>query len=92
MIITSSYGIFSIVNSIKDQDQLLVRSESKEELVRIFDEKRVLQSENQKFGFYVPMCKQEFANTLIMLVKEINYGDFEKYTSDMNITSERIWA
>jgi hypothetical protein len=60
--------------------------------MRIFDEKRILQSENQKFGFYLVMCKQEFANTLIMLVKEINYGDFEKDTSDMNGSSERIWV
>ncbi len=92
MIVTSLYGTYSIVNCGKDQDQLLVRAKSKEELTRIFDGKRVLKSEGSEYEFYLSMCKQEFANALIMMVKDIDYGDFEQITSNSNISPNNVMA
>ena len=92
MVIASLHGIFSIVINEKDQDQLLVRAKKKEELMRIFDEKRILKSSADGFEYHVKMCKQEFAHTMIMLIKEINYADFDKYLSEIDLSSDRIFA
>ncbi|MCH7408441.1 hypothetical protein MM239_03470 [Belliella sp. DSM 111904] len=92
MVINSLHGTFSIVINENAQDQLLVKSKSKVELTRIFDEKRIVKSKDDDFGFFVSLCKQEFAHTLIMMIKEIDYMDFEKYLSELDLSSDRIFA
>ncbi|MDO9552800.1 hypothetical protein [Rhodonellum sp.] len=92
MVITSLHGTFSIIASEKDQDQLFVRSNEKKELSNVFGEKRVLDYEGESFDFFVPICKQEFANTLIMMVKEVNYSDLAKELQEIKSSSENIYA
>ncbi|MCH7400511.1 hypothetical protein ACFOUP_10450 [Belliella kenyensis] len=92
MVINSLHGTFSIVINEKDQDKLLVKAKSKAELTRIFDENRVRKCQEENFSFFVSMCKQEFAHTLIMMIKEINYLNFEKYLSELDLSSDRIFA
>lgn len=92
MVITSLHGIFSIVLNEKNQDQLLVRAKKKDELMRIFDEKRICKSSVDGFEYCVQMCKQEFAHTLIMMIKEIDYADFDKILAEINISTDRAFA
>ena len=92
MVITSLHGIFSIVINEKNQDELLVRAKKKDELMRIFDEKRINKSSYDGFEYFVKMCKQEFAHTLIMMIKEIDYSDFDKLLSEINISTDRAFA
>ena len=92
MVITSLHGNFSIIASEKDQNQLFVRSHEKRELSSVFGEKRILMYEGEGFNFYVSICKQEFANTLIMMVKEVNYSDLEKELQEIRSASENIYV
>ncbi|GAB2633899.1 hypothetical protein [Belliella aquatica] len=92
MVITSLHGIFSIVINEKNQDQLLVRAKKKGELMRIFDEKRISECRVDGFDYCVKMCKQEFAHTIIMMIKEIDYADFDKLLAEVNIASDRAFA
>jgi hypothetical protein len=85
MIITSLLGTFSINSSEKDHDKLIVRSKEKESLMRIFDSKRIIQCELDCSSYFVTLCKQEFAHSLIMMVKEVNYSDFKELQSEINL-------
>lgn len=90
MVIRSLHGIFTIVTSEINQDQLLVKARNKQELMRIFDEKRIAECINDQKEFSVQMCKQEFAHTLIMMIKEINYSDFEKTLLEIEGFSKEV--
>lgn len=92
MVITSLHGTFSIIASEKDQDQLFVRSNVKRELSSVFGEKRVSNYAGEGFEFCVSICKQEFANTLIMMVKEVNYSDLDKELKDINSSAINLYA
>lgn len=92
MVIESLHGIFTIVTNEINHDQLLVRAKNKEELMRIFDEKRICRCTEEQNDYCVQMCKQEFANTLIMMIKEINYSDFNKVLFEINNVSSKVLA
>jgi len=92
MIIKSIHGTFSIHSSGKDQDRLLVKSDDKKSLMRIFDEKRVVQNQSENNMYFVSLCKQEFAHTLILMVKEVNYSDFEKMMQEATKDSDEVFA
>ncbi|MFD2200705.1 hypothetical protein [Shivajiella indica] len=88
MIITSLHGTFSINSCEKDQDKLIVRSKEKDSLMRIFDSKRIIQCEIDGSSYFVTLCKQEFAHSLIMLVKEVNYSDFNQLQSEIKLAMQ----
>lgn len=92
MIINSLYGTISVVSGGVDQDKLRINSSKKETLMRMFDEKRIGHYESVEFPYYVEMCKQEFAHTLIVLVKDINYPDFQVELSEKEIQKNKIFA
>ena len=92
MLINSLQGIFSIVISETNPDKLEVRSNDKASLSRVFDNKRILERANVDFKFYVSISKQEFANTLIMMIKEIDYPDFDKLLSEIDSSRGRFLA
>lgn len=85
MIINSLYGTFAINSSEKDQDKLIVKSEMKESLMRIFDSKRIIQCEIDGSYYFVTLCKQEFAHSVIMMIKEVNYSDFNQLKSEIDL-------
>lgn len=85
MIINSLYGTFSINSSEKDQDKLIVKSDMKESLMRIFDSKRIFHSEIDGSSYFVTLCKQEFADSVIMMIKEVNYSDFNQSKAEIDL-------
>lgn len=92
MIINSLYGTISVVSGGLDQDKLRIKSSKKETLMRMFDEKRIGHYESVEYPYYVEMCKQEFAHTLIVLVKDINYPDFHAELGEMEIFKNKVFA
>ncbi|MBD8490830.1 hypothetical protein IFO69_18910 [Echinicola sp. CAU 1574] len=77
MLITSTNGFISVVNSNSDIDHLVVRAKHKGDLSRLFDERRIQPIEHEVFRFGISLCKQEFADTLIKMIKCIDYTNFE---------------
>jgi hypothetical protein len=92
MIINSLLGTFSVVSSIQNHDKLCIKSKNKEVLMRMFDEKRINSYESGEYNYSIEICKQEFAHTMIILIKEVNYPDFVKEMSDLEITRNQVMA
>jgi hypothetical protein len=92
MIINSLLGTFSVVSSIQHHDKLCIKSKSKEVLMRMFDEKRINSYQSGDYNYFIEICKQEFAHTMIILIKEVNYPDFVQEMSDLEITRNRVMA
>lgn len=84
MLISSLHGVFSINMHDIDAEKLIIKSKNKEALQRIFDEKRIFTNNKDNYKFCVSLCKQELAHILIMMIKEIDYADFEKFISEIN--------
>ncbi|MFT4856953.1 MAG: hypothetical protein ACI9UV_001285 [Algoriphagus sp.] len=76
MIIQTSSAKFLIEPCENRKDCVLVNSNSKDELDRLFGSMDVLKTNFQEYPFQVKSCKQEFANALIIMVKEIDYSHF----------------
>lgn len=92
MIIKSIHGTFSIQVSENDHDKLIVKSNDKGSLTRIFDGKRINHCSSEDNTFYVSLCKQEFAHALILMVKEVDYVNFDQTLRDITSDSDRIFA
>jgi hypothetical protein len=71
MIIQTPSAKFLIEPCENRKDYVLVNSNSKEELDRLFGSFDVSENNSQEYPFQVKSCKQEFANALITMVKEI---------------------
>ncbi|PRY90680.1 hypothetical protein [Mongoliibacter ruber] len=89
MLVSSIYGVFSIGIQEEDPDKLVIKARKKEALQRIFDEKRISLLSYDKFNFSVNLCKQELAHILIMMIKEIDYTDFEKVFDESSFNSDQ---
>jgi predicted sulfurtransferase len=76
MIIQTSNAKFLIESCGNRKDCVFINSNSKEELGRFFGSLDVLETNFQEYPFQVKSCKQEFANALIIMVKEIDYSHF----------------
>lgn len=68
-----------LIESRSKQGCLEVQCTSEIELNRFFGSLSIFQSENPTFPFAVKSCKQEFANALILMVKEIDYSEFASF-------------
>ncbi len=91
MWITSLNGSISVVQSKQDVDQLLIKARHKNDLSRLFDEKRINQMEGEEaFQYYALVCKQEFADTMIKMIKEIDYSNFEMELLHLNSELARV--
>lgn len=67
-----------------DQDKkgcLFIKSESSDELHRFFGSLEIEPSGSPEYPYQVKACKQEFANALILMVKEIDYSVFSQFES-----------
>ena len=80
MLIQTSKANFLIEKNLGKSDCVKIKADSKEELQRYFGSSNVQFSIEQQFPFQVLACKQEFANALILMVKEIEYSDFGQET------------
>lgn len=76
MIIQTSICDFLIEESGKADGCVFVYSDSLEEIQRLFGSSEVEYSSRNDWKYCVCTCKQDLANTLILLVKEISYRDF----------------
>ena len=91
MKISSLNGSFKIIQTVKNQDELLVLG-TWADLVKIFDSKRTFCVDKKEglFGIYV--CKQECAELMAYLVQNIDYHEWEDFTIDKVSTSSRFLA
>lgn len=92
MIINSLLGTFSVVSSLHNHDKLCIKSKNKEVLMRMFDEKRINNYDSADYNYSIEVCKQEFAHTMIILIKEVNYPDFIQEMSEMEISRNQVMA
>lgn len=76
MIIQTSTSDFLIEECGKTDGCVFVYSDSLEEIQRLFGSSEVEYSMREDWKFRVCTCKQDLANALILMVKEINYRDF----------------
>lgn len=66
-----------------DKGCVFIKSDLKDELHRLFGSLAIESSGNSEFPYQVKACKQEFANALILMVKEVDYSSFSQVESDL---------
>ncbi len=76
MKIQSNSANFLIEKLNSSSDCVSIKSDSMLELSRLFGSLEIKDSENSDLPFEVHACKQEYADAMILLVKEIDYMDF----------------
>ncbi|MCH7405373.1 hypothetical protein [Belliella aquatica] len=91
MEITCTFGSFKIMQTMENKDELLIISKWKS-LSKVFGSSRIfmINKEDSIFGVYV--CKQECAETLIELIKSIDYRDWDHFKISNEIFSTRLLA
>lgn len=80
MIIRTSTASFMIEGSGSTDGCIFIRCTSQVELYRFFGSIEIKESGNSDFPYVVKSCKQEFANALILMVKEIDYSEFSGFS------------
>ena len=76
MIIQTTHSEFLIVGNERPDGCVHIFCDSLEELQRFFGSSEVEYASKPGWKYKVNSCKQEFANALILMVKEISYTDF----------------
>jgi len=76
MLIQTSNGNFLIERNSLKTDSVKIKTNSKEELQRFFGSNQIIFTSNPDYPYHIFACKQEFANALILMVKEIEYSEF----------------
>ncbi|MHA7129321.1 hypothetical protein [Algoriphagus namhaensis] len=76
MLIQSLSASFSIQKAPDSKGCLEVRCDNQIELSRLFGSLRVEASGDFEFPYQVIACKQEYADAMILLIKEIDYFNF----------------
>jgi hypothetical protein len=81
MKITSSKGNFKIIQTKKNQDELLILG-TWMDIVRHFGSTRafLINREESSFGIYV--CKQECAEFMSKLIQDLDSNDWEDFSMD----------
>jgi hypothetical protein len=69
-----------IEKSEKKDGCVSIRSNSQDELNRFFGSLEIIVSEDLYYAYEVLSCKQEFANAMILMVKEIDYSEFAEFS------------
>lgn len=76
MIIQTSNANFLIEKSESNNGCVSISSNSQEELYRFFGSLEITYTNDPIYSYTVCACKQEFANAMIVMVKEIDYSEF----------------
>lgn len=76
MLIYTTKSSFLIEGDRETKGCVIIQSDSNLELQRFFGSLKIESIENTDFSYQVKACKQEFANALILMVKEIDYNTF----------------
>lgn len=80
MIIHTTTASFLVEKCDSRNGRVLVRSNCQENLYRFFGSLEINMSSDPYYPYEVYACKQEFANAMIIMVKEIDYSDFSECT------------
>jgi len=80
MIIQTATANFMIERCESKNGCITIRSNSQEELHRFFGSLEISESNDPFYPFAVLACKQEFANAMIIMVKEIDYSEFSEFS------------
>ncbi|MFC5624771.1 hypothetical protein [Algoriphagus winogradskyi] len=80
MIIQTTSANFMIEKSEKKDGCVSIRSNSQDELNRFFGSLEIIVTEDLYYAYEVLSCKQEFANAMILMVKEIDYSEFAEFS------------
>lgn len=75
MVIETTNAKFLIESDQSNDEFVLIYSNSSDELQRFFGSLNIHSDSNEDFPFKVFASKNEFANALIIMVKEIDYSD-----------------
>ncbi|WP_026950303.1 hypothetical protein [Algoriphagus mannitolivorans] len=84
MIIQTLHSEFLIESCSTKDGCLYIYSNNAEELQRFFGSAKTEISEVGKWKYRTRTCKQDLANALIHLVKEIDYSQFSRISSVLN--------
>jgi hypothetical protein len=76
MEINTQGASFLIEGTANNDGCVIIKSTSEIELHRFFGSLSIGHSSNSTHPYFVKSCKQEFANALIIMVKEIDYSQF----------------
>lgn len=80
MVIHTSTASFLIESSLSNLGCVSIQCTSELELYRLFGSETIQESKNPAFPFALNTCKQKFSNALILMVKEIDYTDYDAMT------------
>lgn len=80
MIIQTSAANFLIEKCESKNGCVSVRSNSQEELYRFFGSLQISETRDSYYAYEVRACKQEFANAIILMVKEIDYSESSEFS------------
>lgn len=80
MIIQTTSANFMIEKSETKNGCISIRSNSQDELNRFFGSLEIRVTDDLYYVYEVLSCKQEFANAMILMVKEIDYSEFSEFS------------
>jgi len=80
MIIQTSTAKFLIEKNNSKNGCISIHCNSLEELYRFFGSLEISETNDFTYAYMVRACKQEFANALILMVKEIDYTEFAEFS------------
>lgn len=80
MIIQTTAANFMIEKSQSKDGCVSIRSNSQDELNRFFGSLEIKVTDDLFYAYEVLSCKQEFANAMILMVKEIDYSEFSQFS------------
>ncbi|WP_339874804.1 hypothetical protein [uncultured Algoriphagus sp.] len=84
MKISSYQGNFKVIQTIKNRDELLVLGSWKD-LVRMFDSSRTFLVNKSESLFGIYLCKQECAEFVNRIIKDIDYHEWEDFKVDKTV-------
>lgn len=76
MLVQSKSAVFLIELEPGSTGCVTIKSDSELELSRLFGSLRIQHSTDFEMPFLVKACKQEYADAMLLLVKEIDYSRF----------------
>jgi hypothetical protein len=89
MNIHCTYGMFKIIQSVSNEDELLVLSQW-ESLKKLFEPSRIFLVNNNDAIFGVYLAKKECLEALNEMIKNIDYKDWDHLKLDKEIYYTKI--
>ena len=77
MWIASTFGFISIVQHWDQTDTFLVKARVRKDLQFLFDDMRILEIPSADYPYRVYVKKQEMADVLVKMIKNIDYPNFK---------------